>query len=62
MDALPHTCDRVVLMKNGEIIADGTPGKLVSIESLSRLYGLPEKVVEERQPHVHPHTHHRDVG
>jgi ABC-type cobalamin/Fe3+-siderophores transport system ATPase subunit len=59
MDALPHTCDRVVLMKNGAIVADGAPDKLVSPESLSRLYGLPEEMVLERQPHVHPHTHHR---
>jgi ABC-type cobalamin/Fe3+-siderophores transport system ATPase subunit len=59
MDALPHTCDRVVLMKNGAIIADGPPETLVSTESLSRLYGLPEEVVEERHPHIHPHTHHQ---
>ena len=59
MDALPHTCDRVVLMKNGTVVADGPPEKLISIESLSRLYGLPEDMVSERQPHMHPHTHHR---
>jgi len=28
LDALPHTCDRVVLMKEGLIIGDGTPEKL----------------------------------
>ncbi|HXX59348.1 MAG TPA: metal ABC transporter ATP-binding protein [Dehalococcoidales bacterium] len=58
MDALPHTCDRVILMKNGTVVADGPPDKLISTASLSRLYGLPEDVVGERQPHVHPHTHH----
>jgi len=53
LDALPHTCDRVVLMKDGLIIADGTPDKLISTENLSRLFNIPELVVEERRPHVH---------
>lgn len=56
MDALPHTCDRVVLMKDGLIIADGAPDELISIENLSRLYDLPPSVVEERHPHIHTHT------
>jgi ABC-type cobalamin/Fe3+-siderophores transport system ATPase subunit len=54
LDALPHTCDRVVLMKEGFIIGDGSPDKLISTESLSRLYNLPVPVVEERHPHIHP--------
>jgi len=53
LDALPHTCDRVVLMKAGLIIGDGTPDKLISTESLSRLYDLPQDVIEERHPHIH---------
>jgi ABC-type Mn2+/Zn2+ transport system ATPase subunit len=53
LDALPHTCDRVVLMKDGLIIGDGTPDRLISTESLSRLYNLPPDVVEERHPHIH---------
>lgn len=53
MDALPHTCDRVVLMKDGLIIGDGVPDKLISTESLSRLYDLPQDVIEERHPHIH---------
>jgi len=53
LDALPHTCDRVVLMKEGLIIGDGTPDKLISTESLSRLYNMPSPVVEERHPHIH---------
>jgi len=53
LDALPHTCDRVVLMKDGLIIGDGTPDRLISTESLSRLYNLPPSVVEERHPHIH---------
>jgi ABC-type cobalamin/Fe3+-siderophores transport system ATPase subunit len=54
LDALPHTCDRVILMKDGLIVGDGTPDKLISTESLSRLYDLPREVVEERHPHIHP--------
>jgi ABC-type Mn2+/Zn2+ transport system ATPase subunit len=53
LDALPHTCDRVVLMKDGLIAGDGPPEKMVSPESLSRLYDLPLEVVTERLPHVH---------
>ena len=53
LDALPHTCDRVVLMKDGLIIGDGAPDKLISTESLSRLYDLPKDVIEERHPHIH---------
>jgi ABC-type cobalamin/Fe3+-siderophores transport system ATPase subunit len=53
LDALPHTCDRVVLLKDGRIVGDGSPDKLISTESLSRLYDLPAAVVEERRPHVH---------
>jgi ABC-type Mn2+/Zn2+ transport system ATPase subunit len=52
LDALPSTCDRVILMKNGLIIGDGSPEQLVSVENLSRLYDLPPEVVEERHPHV----------
>jgi ABC-type Mn2+/Zn2+ transport system ATPase subunit len=57
LDALPHTCDRVVLMKDGLITAVGAPDKLVSVASLSRLYDLPPAVVEERHPHIHTGGH-----
>ena len=53
LDALPHTCDRVVLMKDGLILDDGPPDQLISTDSLSRLYNMPAPVVEERRPHVH---------
>jgi ABC-type cobalamin/Fe3+-siderophores transport system ATPase subunit len=53
LDALPHTCDRVVLMKDGLIIGDGPPDRVVSAESLSHLFDMPLPVLEERQPHVH---------
>ena len=53
LDALPHTCDRVVLMKDGLIVGDGSPDQLISTESLSHLYNMPATVVEERRPHIH---------
>ena len=53
LDALPHTCDRVVLMKDGLIVGDGPPDEVVSAESLSRLFDMPLPVLKERQPHVH---------
>jgi ABC-type Mn2+/Zn2+ transport system ATPase subunit len=53
LDALPHTCDRVVLVKEGLIVGDAAPDKLISTETLSHLYNLPAEVVEERRPHIH---------
>lgn len=57
LDALPHNCARVVLMKEGLIVGDGTPEKLISAESLGRLYNLPSAVMEERRPHIHTREH-----
>jgi ABC-type Mn2+/Zn2+ transport system ATPase subunit len=53
LDALPHTCDRVVLMKDGLIVGDGPPDRVVSAESLSSLFDMPLPVLRERQPHIH---------
>jgi len=53
LDAMPHTCDRVVLMKDGAIVGDGAPDELISAESLSLLYNMPSPLVEERLPHIH---------
>ncbi|MFC1900324.1 metal ABC transporter ATP-binding protein [Chloroflexota bacterium] len=57
LDAMPHTCDRMVLMKDGLIFDDGTPEKLISTERLSQLYDIPESIVEARLPHVHRDSH-----
>jgi len=53
LDSLPHTCSRVILMKDGLIVGDGPPDQLVSTNNLSHLYDIPEQVVKERKPHVH---------
>jgi ABC-type cobalamin/Fe3+-siderophores transport system ATPase subunit len=55
LETLPHTCDRVLLMKAGQIIGDGAPGKLISTENLSRLYDLPLDIIEKRHPQMHQH-------
>jgi len=53
LETLPHICDRVVLMKEGRIIGDGKPDRLISVENLSRLYDLPLDIIIERHPHIH---------
>ncbi len=53
LDALPHACNRVILMKEGIIIGDGPPQQLVTADNLSRLFDLPADVVAERHTHVH---------
>jgi len=58
LETLPRTCDRVVLMKEGTIIGDGAPDKMISAENLSRLYDLPLAVIEERHHHINPHGEH----
>jgi ABC-type cobalamin/Fe3+-siderophores transport system ATPase subunit len=57
LDALPHTCDRVVLMKDGLITAEGAPDKLINTESLSKLFDMSREAVEERRPHMHVRKH-----
>ncbi len=49
LSAVPTTCDRIVLMKDGRIIDDGAPAALLTSNSLSRLYDVPIAVVEERR-------------
>ena len=45
LDAMPHTCDRVVLMKDGLIVDDGLPEDMISTEKLSRLFDITPDVV-----------------
>jgi ABC-type Mn2+/Zn2+ transport system ATPase subunit len=62
LDAMPHTCDRVVLMKEGLIVGDGSPDEMITTENISELFGIKKAVIEERQPHIHKdgHTHERE--
>lgn len=58
IDTLPHAFDRIIMMKSGSIIGDGSPGELVTTANLSALYNLPETVVEQRRFHVHTGDRH----
>ena len=49
LSCLPVTCDRVVLMKDGFIWAEGTPGELLTDTNLSELYDMPVEVVQSRR-------------
>ncbi len=49
LSAVPATCDRIVLMKQGQIVGDGAPGALLTSDSLSRLYDVPVSAIEERR-------------
>lgn len=57
LDAMPHTCDRVVLMKDGLIVGDGTPEEMISTEKLSSLFDITPEMVRERRPHMHGDGH-----
>lgn len=57
LDAMPHTCDRVVLMKDGLIVGDGSPDEMISTERLSSLFDIAPSVVRERRPHIHGESH-----
>jgi ABC-type Mn2+/Zn2+ transport system ATPase subunit len=49
LSALPLACDRVVLMKDGVIWAEGSPAGLLTDENLSELYDMPISVVRQRR-------------
>jgi len=49
LNCLPLTCHRVVLMKDGLIWADGSPGELLTDENLSQLYNMPISEVAQRR-------------
>jgi len=49
LSALPVACDRVVLMKDGLIWAEGPPGKMLTDENLSLLYDMTISAVQSRR-------------
>ena len=49
LSALPVSCDRVVLMKDGLIWDEGLPGELLTSNKLGQLYDLPLAEVEKRR-------------
>ena len=49
LSALPLTCDRVVLMKEGHIWGEGPPEEVLTDEKLSELYDMPVAAVRARR-------------
>jgi ABC-type cobalamin/Fe3+-siderophores transport system ATPase subunit len=49
MSVLPTTCNRVVLMKDGEIWGHGTPLEMLTSENLRQIYDLPSHEIEKRR-------------
>ena len=49
LGALPVACDRVVLMKEGLIWGEGSPGELLTDDNLSRLYDMHISAVKKRR-------------
>ncbi|MBA7496068.1 Manganese transport system ATP-binding protein MntB [subsurface metagenome] len=52
LDALPVACDRVVLMKEGLIVDEGSPDEVLTDENLSQLYDMPVSAVERKRGEV----------
>jgi len=50
--SLPIACDRVLLMKDGLIWGEGSPGELLTEKNLSQLYDIPVSVVRQRREEV----------
>ena len=49
LSCLPVACDRVVLMKEGQIWGEGTPADLLTDENLGHLYDMPLSEVKKRR-------------
>ncbi|MFC1915487.1 metal ABC transporter ATP-binding protein [Chloroflexota bacterium] len=49
LSCLPVACDRVVLMKEGLIWGEGSPGELLTDDNLSHLYDMPISEVKKRR-------------
>ena len=49
LSSLPFACDRVVLMKDGLIWGEGSPGEVLTDDKLSQLYDMPLSSVKERR-------------
>lgn len=47
LNALPSTCDRVILMKQGKIWGEGKPETVLREDTLSQLYGTPIRITSD---------------
>jgi ABC-type cobalamin/Fe3+-siderophores transport system ATPase subunit len=49
LGCLPFACEKIILMKEGLITGEGSPGELLNNENLGRLYDIPVHVVKKRR-------------
>ncbi len=49
LGCLPVACDRVILIKAGQIWSEGSPADLLTSENLSHLYDMPISEVQKRR-------------
>jgi ABC-type Mn2+/Zn2+ transport system ATPase subunit len=49
LGSLPIACDKVIMMKDGLIWGEGSPGQMLTDVNLSRLYDIPESMVKKRR-------------
>ena len=52
LSSLPIACDRVVLMKDGLIWAEGSPDQLLTDANLSQLYDLHISIIKQRRAEI----------
>ncbi len=52
LGSLPIACDRVLLVKDGLIWGEGSPGELLTENNLSQLYDIPVSAVRQRREKV----------
>jgi iron complex transport system ATP-binding protein len=46
-------CDRLVLLKDGEVFSEGSPESVLSVDSLARVYGVDAEVdIRESLPRI----------
>lgn len=46
LNSVAKYCDRIVMMKSGEIIACGTPREVITSENIEKVYGVSADVIE----------------
>ena len=57
LDTVRTHCDRVIAMRQGRVILDGTPDDLTA-DAIFRIYGLTEAELEAEEPGLRQHAPH----
>ena len=45
LNSVAKYCDRIIMMKKGEIIACGTPEEVITPENIEKVYGVKADVI-----------------